>query len=96
MAYLEGVWQAVRNDAPVHPTHRQVEYRGHPHEQRLSRRLPSCTSVCRSSLDCTAISIVLTNRRIRVRTYGGVGGGSREASSRPIPWLRVTARDHSF
>lgn len=23
-AYLEGVWQAVRNDAPVHPTHRQA------------------------------------------------------------------------
>lgn len=24
MAYLESVWQAVRNDAPVHPTHRQA------------------------------------------------------------------------
>lgn len=29
----------------------------------------------------------LTNRRIRVRTYGGVGGGGREASSYPIAWL---------
>lgn len=24
MAYLEGVWQALRNDAPVHLTHRQA------------------------------------------------------------------------
>jgi hypothetical protein len=27
----------------------------------------------------------LTNRRIRDRTYGGVGGGRRKASSYPIP-----------
>lgn len=72
-----------------------VECRGQPHEQRLSRRLLRPPRSAVPHWTAPPSQSCLTNRRIRVRTYG-VGGGSREASSRPIPWLRVTARDHSF
>lgn len=79
MAYLEGVWQAVRNDAPVHPTHRQAT--------ALAGELycvwADSESRARSSAMVHAPDVSAGRRTLRVtrsrkltgRPYGDVGEG---------------------
>lgn len=64
-----------------------VECRRQPHERCLSHRLLRAPRSAVPHWTAPPCQSCLTNRRIRVRTHGGVGGGGREACSYPIAWL---------
>src|SRR5690242_19609927 len=61
-----------------------VECRGQLDERCLSRRRVHAARPAGPHRIAPPPQSCLTNRRIRDRTDGGVGGGSREASSYPI------------
>ena len=69
-----------------------LECRGAPHEsRRADLRAPQIGSH-QPDGRASAARVLLVNRRIRNRTYGGVGGRGRKAPAYPITPTRASAR----